>query len=118
MAEALTKEFNKSLTNILEYISSQARDQVLSRLITLNFGEVPKEKLPYLKFSEINPSPLVQLIQSAGLATLIGTGALVADETLQNATRFALGLPELESIGETEVIEDTMAQPKAEPTQE
>jgi hypothetical protein len=95
MAEALTAEFNKSLTNVLQYISGAARDQILSRLVSLNFGSVPRAKMPYLKFSEVDPTPLVQLIMGAGLGGLISNGTLEVDDSLKNAVRFSLGLPEV-----------------------
>lgn len=124
MAEALIKEFNKSLTNILEYIAGQARDQIISRLVNLNFGDVSREKLPYLKFTEVIADPLTNLVMSAGLSTLISTGVVEVDESLKNSVRFTLGLPEIDSVPEGEVIaegletepaiEDTEAEPTGE----
>jgi hypothetical protein len=50
MAEALIAEFNKSLRNHCLYIAGQVRDQLIARLVQINFGEVAKAKLPVLRF--------------------------------------------------------------------
>lgn len=52
MAEALIKEFNKSLKNHCMYIASQVRDQLVQRLVQINFGtSIHKSKLPIFKFT-------------------------------------------------------------------
>lgn len=91
VGEVLADPYYLAVQACARYVATQREKLLISRFVTVNFGE--DAKLPKLLVSKITSDNIAQVVEA--VANLSGAGWNLADRQLQNLVRVRLGLPEL-----------------------